>query len=281
MSWRNKLAQRFTASVLTPQQRRHVAKVIVDDAGHGFDRFGMSRQGVGVGLSLFRHLHDHYFRVKSYGTHNIPASGATIVVANHSGMLPIDGFMLWSDILLNTDPPRAGRPVADFFVPALPFINTVFARGGMIAGSRGNVHAALEAGELLFIFPEGVRGIGKPYAKRYQLQRWTVGHAELAIRHRALVLPSAVIGAEEAWPQAMKLEGLRAFGVPYLPIPATPLPMPTRFHLHYGEPIALYDDYPPEAARDPAALREAADRVRDAVADLIARGLEARQGVFR
>lgn len=281
MSWRSKLAQRFVSSVLTREQQEHVAKVTIDDAGHGFDRFGMSPQGVGVGLSLFRHLRDHYFRVKSYGTENIPKTGATIVVANHSGTLPIDGFMLWSDILLKTDPPRAGRPVADFFVPALPFINTVFARGGMIAGSRGNVHAALEAGELLFIFPEGVRGIGKAYAKRYQLQRWTVGHAELAIRHRALILPAAVIGAEEAWPQAMKITGLGAFGVPYLPIPATPLPMPTRFHLHYGEPIALFDDYPPDAARDPEALREAAAVVHDAVEALISKGLEARKGVFR
>lgn len=280
MSWRSRLTRRFVSSVLTEEQQRHVAGVRVADAGHGFDRFGMSPQGVGVGLSLFRHLHDHYFRVKTYGAQNIPKAGATIVASNHSGTLPIDGFMLWADILLNTHPPRAGRPVADFFVPGLPFINTVFSRGGVIAGSRGNVHAALDAGELLLVFPEGVRGIGKPYSKRYQLQRWTVGHAELAIRHRALVVPAAVIGAEEAWPQATKIEALRAFGVPYLPIPATPLPMPTRFHLHYGEPLALFDDFPPEAARDPEALQDAAGRVRDAVAVLIARGLELREGVF-
>ena len=149
----------------------------------------MSAAGVGVALSVTRHLYDHYFRVVSHGASNIPKSGPTIVASNHSGMLPSDGLMLWTDIVLQTDPPRVPRPIADYFVPSLPWVNILFARGGVIAGSRGNVHAALDAGELLMVFPEGVAGIGKPFAERYKLQRWTAGHVELAIptpgRHRA------------------------------------------------------------------------------------------------
>jgi len=267
--------------VLTAQQRSQLARVRVDDAGYGWDRFGMSSAGVEFGLTLARHLHDKYFRVASHGAENIPASGPTIVASNHSGMLPMDGVMLWADILLNTSPPRVPRPIADFFVPGLPVINTVLARAGVISGSRGNVHAALDAGDLLLIFPEGVRGIGKPYALRYQLQRWAVGHAELAIRHGATIVPAAVIGAEESWPQAAKLETFNVLGIPYLPIPATPLPFPARFHIHYGDPIVVADDYAPADADDPTALAEAAGRVRDAVADLIAHGLSQRRGVFQ
>lgn len=280
VSWRRRLAHAITDRVLTPEQRRAVETIAVDDAGHGWDRFGMSSAGIGVALSTLRHLYDFYFRVESHGAHHIPASGPTIVAANHSGTLPLDGLMLWTDVLLNSNPARVPRPIADYFVPALPFVNILFSRGGMISGSRGNVHAALEAGELLLVFPEGVQGIGKSWSERYRLQRWTVGHAELALRHRAKVVPVAIIGAEEALPQAAKIR-LRAFGIPYLPIPATPVPLPTRFRIHYGAPIDLSADFGPEAARDPAALTEAAARVHDAVEGLIATGLEEREAVFR
>jgi|GEM_PF-2041164 len=199
--------------MLPAAQRRHLAQARLDDAGHGWDRFGMSRDGVALGLSMFRPLYEHYFRVRSHGAENIPSEGATIVVANHSGMLPLDGMMLWTDIVTQTDPPRVPRPVADFFVPALPFVNVIFARGGVIGGTRGNVHAALEAGELLELFPEGVRGISKGFAERYRLQHWSVGHAELAIRHRAAIVPTAIIGAEESWPQVAKIESLQGLGM--------------------------------------------------------------------
>lgn len=267
-------------AVLTPAQREHLDRLALDDAGHGWDRFGASREGVAVALSSVRHLYDRYFRVRSYGAEHIPPTGPTIVVSNHSGTLPLDGMMLWADILLRTSPPRLPRAVADHFVPALPFINTFFSRAGMVPGSRANVRMLLERGELLLLFPEGVAGIGKPPSEAYQLQRWTVGHAELAIRHRALVVPAAVIGAEEQWPQLGRIERLHPFGIPYLPIPATPLPLPVRYRIHYGEPLALHEGLAPEEADDPAVLRRAAERTKDAVAALIERGLAEREGVF-
>jgi 1-acyl-sn-glycerol-3-phosphate acyltransferase len=274
------LAERLAQAVLTPAQREHLADLQLDDAGHGWDRFGASPAGVAVALSTVRHLYDRYFRVRSYGAEHIPRAGATIVVTNHSGTLPIDGMMLWADILLHTSPPRLARAVADHFVPALPFINTLFSRAGMVPGSRGNVRVLLERGELLLLFPEGVAGIGKPPSEAYRLQRWTVGHAELAIRHRALVVPAAVIGAEEQWPQLGRIERLHPFGIPYLPIPATPLPLPVRYHIHYGEPLALYEGLEAEAADDPAVLRTAAERTKHAVATLVEQGLAGREGVF-
>lgn len=277
---RTKLGKALARAVLTPAQREHLQGLRLDDAGHGWDRFGASPAGVAVALSTVRHLYDRYFRVQSHGAEHIPRTGAAIVVANHSGTLPLDGMMLWADILLHTSPPRLPRAVADHFVPALPFINTLFSRAGMVPGSRGNVRALLERGELLLLFPEGVAGIGKPPSAAYQLQRWTVGHAELAIRHQALVVPAAVIGAEEQWPQLGRIERLHPFGIPYLPIPATPLPLPVRYHIHYGEPLALHEGLAPEESNDPAVLRRAAERTKAAVAVLIEQGLAEREGVF-
>ena len=108
-----------------------------------------------------------------------------------------------------------------------------------------------------------------------------MGHAELALRHCAPVVPVAIIGAEEQWPQLARIERFHPFGAPYLPIPATPLPLPVRFHIWYGEPIHLDARWSPEEADDPNVAEEAASLVKDAVQRLIDRGLNERKGMFR
>ncbi len=251
------------------------------DAGHGYDAFGMHPDFVAMADALTSPLYRGYFRVKSYGAEHIPADGAGILAANHSGTLPLDGMMLWADVYRNTDPPRNARAVADYFVSTLPVVSTLFARCGVVTGSRGNARTLLEAGELLLIFPEGTPGIGKPFASRYQLQEWRVGHCELAIRHRAPVVPVGIVGAEEQMPQLARIPMPRASPVPYLPVPATPVPLPVRYHIHYGEPLRFDREYEPRDADDPDLVHQAALRVRDAVRELIRRGLEQRQGIFR
>jgi len=252
------------------------------DSGHGYDPFGANREWIGFAAGTMRFLYDHWFRVSSHGAENIPKTGPAVLASNHSGTLPFDGTMIWMDVLEHTSPPRVVRPVLDLFVPLLPIVGTYFARAGAVAGSRANVRALFEANELLLIFPEGTGGIGKPFKERYQLQDWRVGHCELALRHRAPVVPVAVIGAEEQMPQVARFEaGAKLFGAPYLPLPATALPLPVHYHIHYGPPIALHEQYTPEQADEPEVLRDAAAQVKEAVAGLIAHGLKTREGVFR
>ena len=268
------------ARLRTPRHLHERAmRVRVDDASHGFDRFGMSQAGIARALGVTRFFYERWFRVTSHGIENIPADGAAVLAANHSGTLPFDAMMLWNDVVRQTEPPRAARVVMDHFVNLLPGISILFTRGGGFGGSRGNMHALLDAGELVVVFPEGVRGIGKPYGKRYQLQRWTEGHAEMAIRHQAPVIPVAVIGAEEQLPQIARLP-IRAFGSPYIPVTATPVPLPVRYHIWYGAPIPV-DEYAPDQADEPAAVAALAARVKGAVASLIHAGLAQRGGVFR
>ncbi len=259
--------------------RERVERLRFADAGHGYDPFGLHPEFVGLGELIGRFPYERYFRVKSYGAENIPSSGPGILAANHSGTLPMDGAMLWVDVLRNTDPPRCSRALADYFVPSLPVVSTLFARCGVVGGSRGNAQALLEAGELLMIFPEGVPGIGKPFRERYRLQHWTKGHCELAIRHRAPVIPVGIVGAEEQMPQIARIPVKGP--IPYIPIPATPFPLPTRYHIHYGEPLPFHEEYKPEDADDPEIVREAAARVKSAVQTLLERGLAMREGIFR
>lgn len=263
------------ASVRDRAERLHFA-----NAGHGYDRFGMHPDFVAMGDALAGPLHDKYFRVKSYGAHHIPKTGAAILACNHSGTLPMDGVMVWADVMRRTDPPRSARAVADYFVSTLPVVSTLFARCGVVGGSRGNARALLEAGELLLIFPEGTPGIGKAFRDRYQLQEWRVGHTELAIRHGAPVIPVAVVGAEEQMPQLARIPMPRGVPFPYLPVPATPLPLPVRYHIHYGEPLRFDLEYRPSQADEPDLVRVAAQRVKERVQALIDEGLAKRDGVF-
>lgn len=250
------------------------------DNGHGFDRLGMSREGVSTGLALTRALDRWWFRVSGYGRQGIPGEGPVIIAANHSGTLPLDGMMIWSDLVRRASGGRVPRVVLDHFVGELPFVSTVFTRAGAIGGARGNVHEVLSHDGLLIVFPEGTRGIGKPFSERYKLQQWSDGHAELAIRHQAAIVPCAVIGAEEQMPQVARLDAVRLFGAPYIPIPATLVPLPVHYHIWYGTPIDVAGRYPREAARHPGRVSELALEVRDAVAALIEEGLAARTGVF-
>jgi 1-acyl-sn-glycerol-3-phosphate acyltransferase len=266
--------------LVSESERRRLEGAGFHDAGHGYDVFGLSPAWLAAAERLTRPLYRGYFRVESQGIEAIPRSGPVILAANHSGMLPLDGLMLALDVLRLADPPRIPRVVLDHFVPQFPVIGPVFARVGAIGGTRTNAHLVLERGELLVLFPEGTDGIGKPFSHRYQLQGWRVGHVELAIRHRAPVVPVAIVGAEEQWPQLTRLP-IRALGIPYLPLPASLLPLPAKYHVRYGEPIAFHERFSPQDADDPFVLAQCAQTVKEAVASLIVQALAARKGVFR
>lgn len=262
-----------------PAVRDRAHRLSFNDAGHGYDVFGLNADFAALGETLASPIYDKYFRVQSHGHENIPKTGPAVLACNHSGTLPFDGAMIWVDVYRHTDPPRVPRPIADYFVPSLPIVGTLFARCGMVGGSRGNVKALLEGGQLLLIFPEGTPGIGKPWSERYKLQEWRQGHCELAIRYGAPVVPVAVVGAEEQMPQIGRIP--LPSPLPYLPISATPFPLPVKYHVYYGEPIRINEEFTPEEADDPAIVKEAAARVKAAVQALIDRGLKERKGIFR
>ena len=266
---------------MTPELKARLDRARIDDAGHGYDVLGLHRAGLKRGAALTSPLYRHYLRVTSDGSHHLPAEGAALLAANHSGMLPLDALMLWHDVLVHTEPPRVLRVVMDVFVPRMPVVNPLFTGGGAVSGSRGNLRHLLQRGELVAVFPEGVRGIAKGFSKRYQLQTWNVGHAELALRLRVPVIPVAIVGAEEAWPQLGRIRSFHWFGAPHLPIPATPLPLPVRFHIHYGAPLDLAERFPADQADDPEVAAAAAFEVKARVQALLDRGRSRRRGLFR
>lgn len=260
-------------ALLGHRLRGQLDRLRIRDAGHGYDRLGLQPDWVRGAVASSRWLYERYFRVESHGIENVPTTGPVILAANHSGMLPVDGAMLYLDLV--------PRITSDVFVPRLPFVFLFLNRVGVIAGERRVMHRLLDQDELIVVFPEGVPGIAKPFRQRYRLQPFRVGHAELALRHCAPVVPVAIIGAEEQWPTIGRIQRLHPFGAPYLPVPATPLPLPVHYHIWYGPPIDLAARFGDGRADDPEVAEEAASVVQTAVQLLIERGLEARRGVFR
>ncbi|NVB85563.1 MAG: acyltransferase family protein [Kofleriaceae bacterium] len=255
--------------------------LVVHGNEFGFDPFGLSRESVRTAATIARWLYRHYFRAESFGIENVPTTGRLILVANHSGQLPFDGLVIGSACFLEPPQPRLIRAMVEFFVPTVPFASYLFSRWGQITGTPENCRRLLSAEEAVLVFPEGARGISKPFSKRYQLAEFGKGFMRLALETGAPIVPVAVIGAEEQAPAInvrplAKLLRMPSFPVvPYPPFVA-PLPLPVKYRLYFGEPMKFSGD--PDDDDD--LLDDKVKQVKNRIQGMIHQGLRAREHVF-
>lgn len=263
-----------------PGFRDRLEKLTPPANEYGVDPYGFDAQFTVSAIAPFLWLYRKYFRVATYGIEKVPPDGRVLLVANHSGQLPFDAAMLGVALLVEKDPPRAARALVEKWVPRLPFVSSFYARLGQVVGTPENCRRLLAAGEALLVFPEGVRGLNKPFAERYRLKGFGTGFMRLALETGAPIVPVGIVGAEEQAPSLTNLEPLaRLLGMPALPLTPTglvPLPLPTRYHIHFGEPLSFTGSPDDEDA----VLEEKVSKVRAAVEALIQSGLAARKHVF-
>jgi 1-acyl-sn-glycerol-3-phosphate acyltransferase len=259
--------------------RARLAKLTPPRNEYGVDPFGFDLDYALAAIAPLLWLYKRYFRVEVHGVERVPAEGRVLLVGNHSGQLPFDAAMIGLSLLVERDPPRVLRALVERWVPTLPFFSTAMARLGQVVGTPDNCRRLLAAEEALLTFPEGVRGLNKPWSERYRLQKFGRGFMRLALEANAPIVPVGFVGAEEQSPAIADLQPLaRLLSMPALPLTPTllPLPLPVRHHVWFGEP--LHFEGSPEA-EDPE-IDEKVGRVRDAVAALLAEGLAARRGIF-
>jgi 1-acyl-sn-glycerol-3-phosphate acyltransferase len=249
----------------------------------GYDPWGFHAGTAKLYFSIAKQVY-RYFRPRVHGIENIP-KGRVLIVPNHSGQLPFDGLVVATACLLEADPPRLVRTMAERWFPTLPFVNIAFSRSGVTVGDPINCRNLLTADNAILVFPEGVRGSGKTWQHRYQLADFGRGFMRLALQSEAPVVPVGVIGAEESIISIADARPLaQLFGAPYLPVPAllpllgplAYLPIPTRFHVYFGEPLQFEGPFDDEDE----AIQEKVQVVQEAVRDLIDRGLNERDGWF-
>ncbi|MBB3085002.1 lysophospholipid acyltransferase family protein [Geodermatophilus sabuli] len=240
-------------------------------------------------LPLLRPLFSRWFRVETHGVENVPGSGGGLVVANHSGTLPVDALM--TTVALHDDHPeqRRLRLLGADLVFEMPFVGTVSRKMGTTLACNEDAERLLTGGELVGVFPEGFKGIGKPFRERYTLQRFgRGGFVTAALRTGAPIIPCAIVGAEETYPMLGNAKTIaRLLGLPYFPITPTfpvlgPLglvPLPSKWLIAFGEPIETAS-FGPAAAEDPMLVFNLTDQVRETIQQSIYQLLLQRKSVF-
>ena len=275
--WEPQLA-RFLAFL----RRRVTGDYVVDE--YGFDPEVTQR----FVMTALRPIAQKWFRVEVRGADNIPADGGALVVSNHSGTIPLDGLMTMVSIHDATG--RHLRPLGADLVFRMPLVSSMARRSGATLACNEDAERMLGGGELVGVWPEGFKGIGKPYGERYKLQRFgRGGFVSAALRTGVPIIPLSVVGAEEIYPLVGNVPALaRLLGVPYIPItPFFPLlgplglvPLPSKWLLEFGEPIRT-DDYDDGAADDPMLVFNVTDQVRETIQQTLYTLLMDRESVFR
>jgi 1-acyl-sn-glycerol-3-phosphate acyltransferase len=157
-----------------------------------------------------------------------------------------------------------------------------------------NALALCRSGQLVGVFPEGLRGVGKLYHERYRLTHFgRGGFVRLARAANAPIIPVAIVGAEETHPVLAKLTRIaQPLGLPYIPItPTFPLlgplgllPVPSKWTIQIGAPItfpASLESKGNEADKaDKEETLEMAELVRSKLDHMIAELLASRRSVL-
>jgi 1-acyl-sn-glycerol-3-phosphate acyltransferase len=243
--------------------------------GTAVDEFGFDPEfNARVLIPVARFFYQHWFRVRIRGLEHVPGGGAALVVANHSGTLPMDAVMLQAGLHDEHPARRNLRLLGADLLYEVPLLSTVARKSGHTRANPANAHALLGAGELVGVFPEGFKGIGKPFAERYQLRRFgRGGFASTAIRARVPLVPCAIVGAEEIYPMIGNAKPIAdLLRLPYFPItptfpwlgPLGAVPLPSRWIIEFCPPVPT-SGYEPGSADDPAVIGDLSGRVRGTI----------------
>ena len=256
------------------------------DGRYSEDEWGFDEDFAELVEPFFAFLFDSWWRVQVDGVERVPAHGRVLLAANHAGILPWDATMIGVALLREHPLPRHPRFLVLNWAFDLPWISSGMRKVGGVVASPYNAMRLLEQDHLVAVFPEGVKGAGKPYSQRYRLQRFgRGGFAEIALRTGAPIVPVAVVGSEEIYPKIGDLPPLaRLIGAPYFPVtPTFPLlgplgivPLPSKWRIEFLDPIETAS-YGPEAADDRGLVLELAEQVRGRIqqglyANLVRRG---------
>ena len=259
------------------------------DGDYEVDEWGMDEELLNLCQPFFQFMYKSYFRVETTGLENVPAEGRALLVANHSGVLPWDAVMVMTAIREEHKAPRHVRGMHLSWIVNLPVLGLAAARMGQVQALPQNSERLLKQDHLVLVFPEGTKGIGKPFRQRYQLARFgRGGFVRSAIAAQAPIIPVSIVGAEEIHPMISDLGPMAsALRVPYIPVTPTfpwlgPLgliPLPTKWYIHFGEPILVHkmEHRPSEA---PMLVTKVTNEVRDIIQQNIYKRLRKRRAVF-
>ncbi len=255
------------------------------------DEFGFDAQLTDtVVMPPLRMVYEKWFRVEVTGEKNLPLDGGALIVANHSGTLPWDAVM--TAVAVHDNHPRGKhlRMLGADLVFKLPVLGTLARRTGQTLACGADAQRLLKAGELVGVWPEGFKGIGKPFSRRYQLERFgRGGFVATAAKAGVPIIPCSIVGAEEIHPKIADIKPLaKLLGLPYFPVtpffpllgPLGAIPLPTKWRIDFGAPVRT-DLASPDAADDQAFVLDVAAEVRETIQRTLDSMVAERKSLFR
>ncbi len=251
-----------------------------------FDDFGMDERYIAACMrTIFKFLHDYYWRIEVKGIEHVPCEGRAVIAGVHRGFMPFDGVMAFHAIAQ-----AVGRYPRFLIHPGLLKIPLPFdfAKLGGIKICRENADYVLQRDELLAIFPEGIQGAFRFYREAYRLGKFGRDeYVKAALRNRAPIIPCVTVGSAEIFPILGKIEWRWWKNVsswPFIPItptfPLLPVPLPSKWHTQFLPPLHIEAQYPPEAAHDAATVRAISQEVRKRMQEAIDAMLKRRKSIF-
>jgi 1-acyl-sn-glycerol-3-phosphate acyltransferase len=222
------------------------------------DEFGFSLDTFARWERYFRFLYEEYFKVRAQGVENIPDDGRVLLVGNHSGLLPVDGALLTIAMCNQHANPRRVRFLATDWFFQVPGLREWAIQTGQVRATKENCMKLLDANEIVGVYPEGIRGVGKTFRERYRVHDFHPGFVQIAIQTQTPIVPIATVGGDEIFPNFVNVKSLARIlrmpffpltvTFPWMPLPLQFVPLPVRWSIKIHEPIIL--DYPPEKATD-------------------------------
>ena len=253
------------------------------------DEFGFDRELTETLAPLLKPIGDYYWRIEWRGLEHVPAEGAALLVANHAGTVPVDAMVVKFGILNEHPAKRHLRLLAADLAFRMPFVGPIARKTGNTLATQEDALRLLQKGELVGVFPEGYKGVGKGWKERYRLQRFgRGGFIELALKSGAPMIPVAIVGSEEIYPMIGNAKLIaRLGGFPYFPItpffpwlgPLGAIPLPSKWIIEFGEPITT-DHHDEDAWQDAALVFNETDRIRDTIQQMLYRNLTSRRSTF-
>jgi 1-acyl-sn-glycerol-3-phosphate acyltransferase len=275
-----------------PVDLRHLRELVPSaEPGREIDDWGRSQRIFDLVEPLLDFYYRYWFRVEVEGVENVPSDGGALIVSNHSGALPPDAPMIMQALRHEHPQPRPLYMLGEDWFKGYPGVGLLANKIGLVGAHPANAQRLLrDEGRLVLVFPEGQKGSRKLFWQRYRLRRFgRGGFVRTALRAGVPIVPTAVIGAEEAMPifahvpLLQRLTGLIYFPInhafPHFGLAAAAMYLPAKFRIRFLEPIDL-SRYSPEDAEDIALVGRLSERIRLRIQEELDDLLLARKSVW-
>jgi len=250
-----------------------------------FDEFGMDRHTIDFyGKTIFKFFWKWYWRIETKGLEHLPQQGPAILVGTHRGFVPFDAFMALHAVVQRTG--RVPRFLTHPGLLKVPFIGDFMRKLGGVVACQESADRVLQNGDMLGVFPEGIRGAFARYRGAYQLKSFgRDSFVKLALRHHVPIIPFVTVGSAEVFPILTQIKSRRwrrYSDWPCIPVstfPFLPVPLPTKWHMQFLPAIHL-ENYGPEAAHDRSIVEAVSLDVRSRMQQAVNETVSKRRSVW-